>query len=370
MIPGWKLRRELLRIKQRFGVLPYKIFGKKKSRTYDNARRTNLKYTNGQFHLTEKIAIFLIYQPKGISASTIETCRDLVKDGYSPFIVCNTPLSDHDRASLILHAWKIVERPNFGYDFGGYRDAIFHLWDEKIKPEKLMIFNDSIWFVPTTKGTFLDIFSETDGKVMGGAVRTKGQRNWIESYFFKMTFSSFSNQKFIEFWRRYILTDNKFIVIRTGERDFGVALESGGITLEGIVTKRNFLETLALEKPEFLYKTLIYATTAPKPFLVNERQALIQSFSDADSWKASAMNHIRVTLEFSVPHVQFIFPCVKLLNFPFIKKSNDPLTMSTRSQYLRAVAHGDLPCPTPSVLKEIQERQTQPVRKNPPWMNA
>ena len=329
-----------------------------------------MKYTNGQFHLTEKIAIFLIYQPKGISASTIETCRDLVKDGYSPFIVCNTPLSDHDRASLILHAWKIVERPNFGYDFGGYRDAIFHLWDEKIKPEKLMIFNDSIWFVPTTKGTFLDIFSETDGKVMGGAVRTKGQKNWIESYFFKMTLSSFTNQRFIEFWRKYILTNNKFIVIRTGERDFGVALESGGIALDGIITNSNFLTAISSEKAEFLYKTLIYSIDAPTPFLVNEREALLKSFSDTDLWKVSAMNHIRLTLESTVPHAQFIFPCVKLLSFPFIKKSNEPLNMSIWSQYLKAVAGGDLPCPSSSVLKEIQERQAQPVRKNPHWMNA
>ena len=141
----WKIRRELDRIKTQlqgwFGEL------------VEPAQRKKHDAWLAQFSpdlclqpQTRRIAVFLLYQPAGITDSTLASCRFLSECGFSVLAVSNAPVSTLDRQRLAPLLWRFMERPNFGYDFGGYRDAIHWLWRQHIEFDQLLLVNDSIWF--------------------------------------------------------------------------------------------------------------------------------------------------------------------------------------------------------------------------------
>lgn len=370
MIPRWKIKRELQRIQQRFGEIPHRIFGPARTRRYDANRKDAIRITVGGSLLGAKVAVYLLWQPGELLESTIALCKQLAIRGYSTLIVSNAPISEKDKARLVPLVWHILERPNVGYDFGGYRDGILFLWEKNVRLERLLLFNDSVWFVPTPMGEALDIFESSEDEVFGTVVRRKKEKNWIESYFFSFSKAVFESRAFSGFWRNYILSDNKYIVIRKGERDFGVALEAGGIKLRGLLSEELFMAKLKLRDAPFVLKTLKYANAAPNKRLADERSDLVKIFEESDKWVQSALRHIEGVLRVSMVHSQFGVTCMELFGFPFIKKSNDPQNIGARSQYLRAVSENELPRPKTDVLGEIEARQKAPARKNPAWMNA
>lgn len=95
---------------------------------------------------TDKIAVFLIFPNKGLLESHLHSLRYIVASGYSPMVISNLPLSDTDITRLLPLSWKVIQRENFGYDFGGYRDAVLDLKDKLYKIRSLVLFNDSTWF--------------------------------------------------------------------------------------------------------------------------------------------------------------------------------------------------------------------------------
>jgi len=146
VIPVWKLKRELARIGQKLRM-PFSLIRALVSKHFYDRNKPNLiRLIAGKIALHPDVAIALIYQPTGLQDSLIETCRHLVSNGFSPFIVSNAPLNNHDRARLSEQSFLIMERSNFGYDFGGYRDRILHLLDVGIFPSNLLVINHSIWF--------------------------------------------------------------------------------------------------------------------------------------------------------------------------------------------------------------------------------
>jgi len=144
MIQFWKLRRELARLGQQLRAIPETLWKPAAQRKHDRAFDAGFPVHDGAQPLGKKIAILLIYQPHGIQESILEICTHLLAQGFIPFILTNTPLSPHDLERLIPRVWRIIERPNFGYDFGGYRDGIKALWQWKITPGSLLVLNDSI----------------------------------------------------------------------------------------------------------------------------------------------------------------------------------------------------------------------------------
>lgn len=151
-IPLWKLNRELRRIGKQILGAPYLVFDiyerlMEPFWRYQHRKEFNARVSvdDGQIEETQRVVIFLIYQPNGVAQSTISLCENMIALGFSPFIVSNAPLSPTDRDRIDAVAWKVMERPNFGYDFGGYQDALFVLRDLKDTLEYLIIMNDSVW---------------------------------------------------------------------------------------------------------------------------------------------------------------------------------------------------------------------------------
>ncbi len=104
--------------------------------------------------LLYEIAIYLVFPQIGLLGSHLQMLAAIRAAGISPVVVSNLPLSDADRTALGGAAYRIIERPNIGYDFGGYRDAMLEIADLLPDLRRVWLLNDSVWLMPTTANWF------------------------------------------------------------------------------------------------------------------------------------------------------------------------------------------------------------------------
>lgn len=124
---------------------------------------------DGALALGSKAAIYLIFPKSGVLKSHLLALQYMIDNGYSPIVVSNLPLSDDDIDQLRSLTCRILRRENFGYDFGGYREAILVFQDQIKSLDHLALFNDSVWFpVQNTRSWLKD--AESAEKDLMGAI--------------------------------------------------------------------------------------------------------------------------------------------------------------------------------------------------------
>ena len=233
----WKIKRELLRPVHQFLDLPYnlatRLFG---ARYFDHFKKVQSHY--GEQPLKSKVAVYVVFPKKSsINQSYFRTLSYLNKNDYSVVIVSNAPLSDEDVSALKTVSAQLIIRPNFGYDFGGYRQGILFLLEQKIQISRLLLLNDSCWFPTFYEVNWLQIAEEENLDLVGftsnyGIDRKWGQRGYRSTRWeylsthknfhycsFALLFSEkiICHSSFINFWKRFPLTDKKSKVVRRGE---------------------------------------------------------------------------------------------------------------------------------------------------------
>jgi Rhamnan synthesis protein F len=359
MIPAWKIRRELDTARQQLLAIPERLIGPARQRRLDSQFPSGFRVMNGAASLGPRVAIFLVYQPRGMSASAVATCRHLSERGYSVVLVANSPVSAADEASLGRWVWRFVERPNFGYDFGGYRDGIRLLWHWSVSPESLIILNDSVWF-PLDQNETMLVSMEASNAGFLGALRhvdlpeTDTEHAGIFlSYFFLIKRAVLTSEVFINYWNAYVSTSNKYLTVRRGERGFSRTLFAAGVPSEGLYSRDRFMAAVERQPAAFLRQTLVYGAYTD-PGLEQARDALLRADATSEVWRRQAIDHIRAVVNKRNFHSSFCFASIRLLGIPLLKKNKGELQVRMRRQYLRAVMAGDLPAPEPAVLAEIE----------------
>lgn len=352
MIPLWKLRREWARLKQQFAAIPERLTEPAQRRRHDAAFAAGFPVSNGAVPLGDKIALVLIYQPGALSDYLLAMCAHLVTRGYVPFIVSNTPLSAPDRARLSQTVWRTMERPNFGYDFGGYRDGLLQLRDWGLTPARLLILNDSILFPLWPDETLIDALETSEADLTGTILRERGDERFLESYCYMIPAKTFSNKAFWAYWNGLRLTSNKYKVIRRGERGFCRAMRDGGLTLAPALSYDMFFDALARQDDAFLERTLAYAAHAHDEF-ETALEPLLAAPRDRD-WRDKALAHIRSTIPREQPYSAYPYAVHRLFHYPILKRSNDRVAMLWRAAFLRAVEAGDLEPPQEPFLSDLR----------------
>ena len=184
---AWKTKRELLRVWMQIKA-PFSILLSPFTRVLHDLRKSSQTVlTEGAISNSHDVAVYLIFSPRCLLASHLRTVRHLCQNGFAPFVIVNHPLSKSDRDSLAEHSWKIMERPNVGYDFGGYRDAALYLLDSKIYPEILLFLNDSVWFPVADGDTLLEEVRAAKSDIYGFAKdrhKRSNKPDFIQSFFF------------------------------------------------------------------------------------------------------------------------------------------------------------------------------------------
>lgn len=357
----WKIKREFKRIHDQLKAIPEYFIEPWKRKRHDVNRIKMLHAIHGQIDQHSKIALLLIYQPQGLSDSTVWTCQHLVSKGYSPLIISNSTISQADLSRILPWAWRLAERPNFGYDFGGYRDGIWLLSEWNIAPDSLLIMNDSIWF-PLYENETLIKRMETCSAQFVGALQLdplreihnlpKKKRPFYGSFFLLAQRGACAHPAFQAFWTNYRITSNKYKTIRRGERGLSHAMMDAGLRCEAIYTRSALDNYFRQLEPLELNRVLGDLVTIDERLEKSQKICLAQ-FADTPAWHQQAIElALKITEK---QNVLATAPITSLSEFevPYLKKSQDLGNIKALTHIKEKIKDGSLPIPQKSITKEI-----------------
>jgi len=276
--PWWKIRRELRRIVDQALAIPTFLA---EVAWFELHRWLSLG--GGRCHAGggrpgADVAIYVLYQPGGILASTIGTCRHLAENGYSVRVVSNAPLSQTDVARLAPYCHRVTERPNHGYDFGAYQFAVNALLSEGASLDNLLLLNDSVWF-PTLAGCdLLDRLRASTADFAGPVLyrHRKARLTHLQSYMLHFRRTALESAAFARFWRTYRMSGSKRWTIRFGEMRLTSFLAEGGLQYEGLHDALSLPDAIDVLSDEDLSEVLRYEAQRDHRFAA-ESKTLAQS---------------------------------------------------------------------------------------------
>lgn len=354
----WKVRRELRRIVDQILAVPT-FFAE--VAWYAGRRMLapgGVRCHPGECGPGADVAIYVLYQPKGILASTVGTCRHLAEKGYSVRVVSNAPLSEADKARLAPYCHSLTERPNHGYDFGGYQYAVNTLLAEGGLTENLLLINDSIWFPAFSGSDLLDRLRRSTADFSGSVLyrHRKQKRTHLQSYMLHFRRTAIESEAFSCFWRRYRMSSSKRWTIRFGEMRLTSFLTEGGLRYEGLHDALSLPEAVAQLSDADLAAVLRYEVKRDHRFAA-EAKALAQAVFDTE-WRAQGLRYLRATgrkYYFLSNHPAIN---IDLLGFPILKKDRSPEFRRQRRATLERAQAGQTGLDS-TVLSEIREWDTR-----------
>lgn len=358
-----KLKRELLRVIDQIKSWIMNVYEPfirwQRKRNPDS---TSNVWMNPDHVGTGKAAVYLVFQPNGLATSTWLTLEHLQSKGYSTLLVSNSPLTTDDRARVLPLCWQVMERENFGYDFGGYQDGVLAILRSGQPIHQMLILNDSIWFPLRRNCDLLDLM-ETSPAGFVGAFQLEPTRNqekmqgkkrpFMGSFFWHFKAPVLRSPAFEEFWLDYKATSSKFATIRRGERRFTHHLLDAGIAGEAMFSRRQFDDRLNQARGTQLRQTLEELSTNDSVLAERRRSVLTNDQSDL-AWHTEAQAlAVAITESQNIMATAPIF-MVRDMGLPFLKKSADDanlLALQKLNQFF--VQHPELI--DTAVLNEIRQ---------------
>ena len=283
---------------------------------------------------TNKYLVYVIFQPDGLHRSTLRTCEFFRSRGYSPIVVSNAPLRQRDLDKLGQVSTLVIERPNYGYDFGAYRDALRILRLRSPAAESVVLMNDSIWFPLISSPRLLEDLESNPADYCGAVFETfagrRAEIKFVHSYLMRISGDLFQNKLFWTFWENLRLTRVKRWVVRYGEVGLTTHLLNAGVSVDGIYTSdtvRNKYQSLNendLEKVVRGEQKISYKHTP-------ENEALLEAKRTSQNPRSVELNARRYIVE--------VHPLVSIrdIQMPFAKKGRDRSQQMWRKEFLEIV---------------------------------
>lgn len=274
---------------------------------------------------SEKVAVVLIYQPKALLESLIFELEHLNRKGLSTILVANHPLSDADLARLKPLCHLIMQRPNVGYDFGGYRDGILRALQLDVLPKSLFVLNDSVWFPLSSNCTLIDQALQSTANIFGIFFNTKNRQmkhHHLQSYFYRFDEKTVSDPRFLRFWQKLPLYSDKRMVIRKCEIALAGHFSKRGCSVDALVKPKDILLAgHSLTDAEFLTVAQYHTTTSLRGRSIFG--SIIKMSPSESGWKEArrkCIEHSRFKYYFIDAHPIILFG---KLRAPFLKKSRE-----------------------------------------------
>ena len=237
MIKAYKIKRELLRILKQPLQWPSDLFTYLCGPKYYDLFLSRKRFIrSGQQGGGDKMVVYVIFPSKGVNTSHLRTLQYLNAKKYSVVVVSNLPLAKADAQKILPLCHLCIERPNFGYDFGGYREGVLAALDLNIPLQRLVLLNDSAWFPITDQTDWLDDVQALDVDFAAAASNfgvprpdPEDFRNMVFSYrtdHYRFHYCSFAlafnsrplrDPDFRSFWKNFPLTNKKKSTVRRGE---------------------------------------------------------------------------------------------------------------------------------------------------------
>jgi lipopolysaccharide biosynthesis protein len=353
---SWKkVPRELGRIGYQIDDFLYKHIGLTSAHVYGKLFvDPHVTSISGQIAMGRKVAIYLIFPRDGVQQSHFVALDYIIKCGYSPIVVSNLPLTEPEQAQFLSRSCSLILRPNRGYDFGGYRDAIRHLGTRLSELDSLAIFNDSNWFPAQPNVNWLaeaeSLSLDFVGSVShGGVDQTIAFENKDINWKFdasrpKFHYGSFSlligknilrSPGFMRFWRKYRASNSKTHTIRRGEFGLSEWVINNGFTHGQTLDGRNLPELLGNLPDARLLEIARNAISFDRPKPTDTQDDF---FSGNPHRKALIAYILKEVLKSGQAYALQEFDMIER-NGNFIKKLPVSLYPKTAKQTLRILEH-------------------------------
>jgi hypothetical protein len=313
-----------------------------------------------------------------MAGSVLETCDFLAAQGYSVLVVANGGLQPEAVEQLLLRTWRVLQRPNIGYDFGGFQDGMLFLAREAIVPDHLIILNDSIWFPMSSDakvivdlersphdvtGLMMHLPARNDAAGSRGGDKPRRRRTeHIESYLISVRHDIFVSPTFQGFWRTYVPSSAKHVTITRGEIGFSKAMAADGLKVGALSDRVRFSTLIASRPPEFIDLALRYAAYSDNDLQAERDQLLAKP--RGEDWSAEARDHILRTVRRRRFNASFCWASEQLFGTSFVKKNDGMLFRRSRVKYLEALAAGDLTADRPAALAEIRRMVSNDLKNS------
>lgn len=345
--PFWKIRRELLRLGRQARAVPKRLAWFFLATPYHDLflARKRKTWTGAQTSDGAKAAVYVIYPTDGLQPSHLHSLDHLAENGYRTTVVSNLPLSDQDREALLPSCQRYIERANFGYDFGGYRDGVLSLSSEFTVLDRLVLLNDSAWYPLPDRSNWLADAEALDVDFAGAVSNYGTPRVLLEDFrtlkwSYKTTHPNFhycsfalsfgprllASRRFLRFWRKFRLDNDKSRVVRRGEIGLTQWAISNGFT-HACTCPPQELETVLNSLPDDRIAEILGRIILPEfPLGEKERRKVLAIPQDAPDWRHTAIRFILFSATSQGTSYALAELTTHEMNFPFLKKS--PLRLS------------------------------------------
>ncbi|WP_295073778.1 rhamnan synthesis F family protein [Tabrizicola sp.] len=344
---AWKVRRELERIRVKAVLFTSRWFHDPiRKPIYDLTARWRQLVTKGKLPLTDRVTVFVVYQPKGLTGSILITLEHLRRNNYSVLVVSNGPLQSEDRETLAAHSAAVMERPNVGYDFGAYRDGIRYLWSLNHDLSLLVLMNDSTWFPLRRDDDSLARMEALDADLSGHIFkmeeRHKGLQDHIESHLLIISRKFVVSDDFRRFWLRYRMSDHRATTIRSGEKGFSQFAIRGGWTVKAMMGREWLVDCLQSRSDQELAQILEHTVDGFQIRMQNA-DAIRRTADRGEAWHRDYVVWAYQCLSNTTPFglsSSFVMPAMVYGGLGFAKKGRDLPFHFARQKLLELEARG------------------------------
>lgn len=177
----------------------------------------------------ENVLLFVIYAPKSLLMYD-RFFQLFEKLDYKIVVIANSGLSSEFIERFKDKVVLIAERYNIGRDFGAYKEFICKLRRENAQPKNLIICNDSIFANLKQDDTrFTDFLISHQDEDFVGAAEYMGVPGYhVQSYFLKFSQEVLNSTYFIQFWDKFLISDDRRLNIHNGEIKLSESILKGG----------------------------------------------------------------------------------------------------------------------------------------------
>jgi hypothetical protein len=175
---------------------------------------------------SRKFFIFVLYCDGNIPAFTRTLIDAIARSEFNLIAVSNGTVTSEARVELLGKSCLFIERNNVGRDFGGYKDGINILLRRFAEVDRLIIANDSVFYLP--RGLDQLITSLDAGDDVVGVSETHRGFYHVASFMLSFDRRVVSSDAFVKFWRDYKPLGSRQWAIFEGEGKLAQRLMRAG----------------------------------------------------------------------------------------------------------------------------------------------
>ena len=195
-------------------------------RSFDQSRRILNIERGHAAHGGTKFVIFVIYTDGPLAGFLKPAFEGFSAAGYDIIAVLNKPCDASTHEYLRERTRLIIHRSNVGRDFGAYKDAISVLLSRLGVPERLIIANDSVFYLDGGLSDLIENLSGDDDFI--GVSEVFDDQYHVGSYLLSFSRAAVASNAFQQFWEQYKPVSTRWWAILEGECGLTAALIKAG----------------------------------------------------------------------------------------------------------------------------------------------